>query len=57
VHLFGSTIISIDLAHLLQKQGRTEEGGRLVKEIYSWFTEGFGTPELKEAKKICTEIA
>jgi tetratricopeptide (TPR) repeat protein len=46
---------AIDLAHLLEKQGRTKEGLRLVKGIFSWFTEGFDTPELKEARELCAE--
>ena len=48
---------AIDLAHLLEKQERNEEGRQVVKEIYSWFTEGFDTPELKEARRLCTETA
>jgi len=46
---------AIDLAHLLEKQERNEEGRQAVKEIYSWFTEGFDTPELNEARKLCAE--
>lgn len=44
---------AIDIAHLWQSQGKAEEGRQLVKELYSWFTEGFETPDLQEARKIC----
>ncbi len=45
---------AIDLAHLWRKQGKAEQARQLVKEIYSWFTEGFDTPELREADALCS---
>jgi len=41
---------SIGLACLWQKQGKTDEARQLLGEIYSWFTEGFDTPDLREAR-------
>ncbi len=38
------------LARLWQQQGKTAEARRMLAEIYGWFTEGFDTPDLKEAK-------
>lgn len=37
-------------ARLRQKQGRLEEAHEKLAEIYNWFTEGFDTPDLKEAR-------
>ena len=38
------------LARLLAHQGRREEARALLAPIYGWFTEGFDTADLKEAK-------
>jgi len=40
------------LSRLWQKQGKKEEARELLQEIYGWFTEGFGTADLKEAKAL-----
>ncbi len=40
------------LARLWQSQGKTEEARKMLAEIYSWFTEGFDTKDLKEAKAL-----
>jgi tetratricopeptide (TPR) repeat protein len=40
----------ISLGRLLKKQKKTDEARQLLSEIYSWFSEGFDTPDLKEAK-------
>ena len=40
------------LARLRRDQGRREEARELLAPIYGWFTEGFGTPDLKEAKAL-----
>ena len=40
------------LARLRRDQGRREEARELLAPIYRWFTEGFGTPDLKEAKAL-----
>jgi predicted ATPase len=47
--------VALALARLWRKQGKLDEGRQLVKEIYSWFSEGFDTPELIEAKALLDE--
>lgn len=42
-----------DLAHWWRKQGKAEEARQVVKEIYSWFSEGFDGPQLREARELC----
>jgi predicted ATPase len=43
---------ALSLARLLQAQGRAPEGRELLAEIYGWFTEGWETPDLREAKDL-----
>jgi hypothetical protein len=40
---------------LWQKQGKREEARRMLAEVYAWFTEGFDTPDLKEAMALLEE--
>jgi predicted ATPase len=44
------------LARLWQKQGKREEARKLLADIYGWFTEGFDTGDLKEAKALLEEL-
>jgi DNA-binding SARP family transcriptional activator/muconolactone delta-isomerase len=44
------------LARLWQRQGKREEAREQLAEIYNWFTEGFDTRDLKEAKEILDEL-
>ena len=44
------------LARLWRDQGRGAEARDLLAPIYSWFTEGFDTPDLKEAKALLDEL-
>jgi len=44
------------LAGLWRDQGRRTEGHELLAPIYGWFTEGFGTPVLQEAKALLDEL-
>jgi predicted ATPase len=46
-----------DLARLWGEQGRRTEAYDLVAPVYSWFTEGFDTPDLKEAKALLDQLA
>ncbi|MFQ5595764.1 MAG: hypothetical protein ACE5HA_16585, partial [Anaerolineae bacterium] len=48
---------TVSLCRLLQQQGRREEARETLAEIYSWFTEGFDTPDLKEAKALLEELS
>ena len=45
------------LAHLLQEQGRIAEGQAMLGEVYDWFTEGFDTFDLLEARELLEELA
>src|ERR1700722_19126524 len=44
------------LARLLAKQGRRDEARAVLAEIYNWFSEGFDTPDLKDAKRLLDEL-
>ena len=44
------------LAHLLNEQGRRDEARTMLAEIYGWFTEGFDTADLKDAKALLDEL-
>jgi predicted ATPase len=44
------------LAMLLGEQGRRSEGYAVLAPVYGWFTEGFGTLDLKEAKALLGEL-
>jgi predicted ATPase len=48
---------AISLAHLLVQQGRRGEARSMLAEIYNWFTEGFDTSDLKDAKALLDELA
>ena len=45
------------LARLLAKQGRRDEARAMLAEIYGWFTEGFDTADLKDAKALLDEMS
>ena len=47
----------VSLSRLWQKQGKKEEAHNLLAEVYNWFTEGFDTKYLQEAKVLLTELA
>jgi predicted ATPase len=44
------------LAQLLAKQGRRDEVRTMLAKIYGWFTEGFDTADLKDAKALLDEL-
>jgi predicted ATPase len=44
------------LARLLAKQGHRDEARTMLTEIYNWFTEGFDTADLKDAKALLDEL-
>jgi predicted ATPase len=48
---------AMNLARLWQRQGRIEEGHQILAQTYSWFTEGFDTAGLKDAKTLLEELA
>jgi predicted ATPase len=47
---------AISLARLWHEQGKRDVARDLLTPIYSWFTEGFDTPVLKEAKALLDEL-
>jgi predicted ATPase len=48
---------STSLARLWRDQGKRTEARDLLAPIYDWFTEGFDTLDLKEAKALLEELA
>ncbi|MBO0735433.1 MAG: AAA family ATPase [Alphaproteobacteria bacterium] len=44
------------LAHLMREQGRRAEARDLLAPVLGWFTEGFDTPDLKDAKALLNEL-
>ena len=44
-------------ARLLREQGRVGEAHGLLAPVYGWFTEGFATKDLTEAKALLDELA
>ena len=43
---------AMSLSRLWQQQGKRTEGRALLAPIYDWFTEGFDTPDLQDAKAL-----
>ncbi len=48
---------AMSMAHLWRDQGKREQAHDLLAPIYGWFTEGFDTLDLKEAKTLLEELA
>ena len=46
----------MSLSRLWQQQGKREEARQMLAEIYGWFTEGFDTKDLREAKALLEEL-
>jgi predicted ATPase len=46
----------MSLSRLWQQQGKKEEARQMLAEIYAWFTEGFDTTDLKDAKALLEEL-
>jgi predicted ATPase len=47
----------MSLARLWQQQGRCKEAHDLLAPVYGWFTEGFDTADLQEAKALLEELS
>jgi predicted ATPase len=47
---------AMSLARLWQQQGKRAEARALLAPIYRWFTEGFDTADLQEAKALLEEL-
>jgi predicted ATPase len=48
---------AISLGRLWQRQGKRAEARELLAEVYGWFTEGFDTADLQEAKTLLETLA
>lgn len=48
---------SMSLALLLDKQSRRDEARAMLANVYGWFTQGFDTVDLKEAKMLLDELS
>ena len=48
---------SVSLARLLRDTNRRDEARTMLADIYGWFTEGFDTADLKDAKALLEELA
>jgi predicted ATPase len=46
----------MSLSRLWQSQGKRQEARRMLAEIYGWFTEGFDTKDLQEAKALLGKL-
>jgi predicted ATPase len=52
-----SALSSSSLAFLWRDQGKPQHAGELLAPVYDWFTEGFDTRDLKEAKAQLEELS
>ena len=48
---------AMSLSRLWQRQGKRDEARELLAPIYGWFTEGFDTADLQEAKALLDALA
>jgi predicted ATPase len=48
---------AMSLARLWRDQGKVQHARELLASVYGWFTEGFDTRDLKEAKALLKELA
>jgi predicted ATPase len=47
---------AVSLARLWQQQGKQKEAHTMLADIYNWFTEGFDTADLKDAKGLLNQL-
>jgi len=47
---------TMSLARMLNEQGKRDEACTTLSETYGWFTEGFDTRDLKDAKALLEEL-
>jgi len=45
------------LSRLWQRKGKRQEAHRMLAEVYGWFTEGFDTRDLQEARTLLDELS
>jgi hypothetical protein len=54
---YSISLAGESMARLWRDQGKRDEARDLLAPVYGWFTEGFGTRDLKEAKALLEELA
>jgi predicted ATPase len=54
---FSELRTAVSRARFWRDQGKRTDARDLLAAIYCWFTEGFDTPDLKEAKALLDELA
>jgi predicted ATPase len=47
----------MSLCRLWQRQGKRDEAHELLAPIYGWFTEGFDTADLQDARALLEELS
>jgi predicted ATPase len=52
----GDFRAAMSMARLWRDQGKRDEARDLLAPVYGWFTEGFDTRDLKDAKALLTEL-
>ena len=48
---------AMSMARLWRDQGKAQQARELLAPVYGWFTQGFDTRDLKEAKALLEELA
>jgi predicted ATPase len=48
---------AVSLAHLWSEQNKCREAQNLLTPVYNWFTEGFDTPDLQDAKMLLEKLS
>jgi predicted ATPase len=48
--------VATSLSQLWQQQGKRAEAHTLLAEVYDWFTEGFDTADLQEARRLLADL-
>jgi predicted ATPase len=47
---------ALSLDYLYRAQGRNGEAGDVLSPVYGWFTQGFDTPDLTDAKEFLEQL-
>lgn len=47
---------TLSLCRLWRQQGKQEQARHMLADIYNWFTEGFETADLREAKAVLADL-
>ena len=55
-NILGTERGAMSMARLWRDQGKRDEARDLLAPVYNWFTEGFDTLDLKEAKALLDEL-